>query len=170
MSAVDRLYNEAISIIDKLDEVSLQISASDQFRKSLLLAAASYFESHLSNEILKYVSDCSGQSATVHSFVRTKAVERQYHTWFDWQRSNANQFFGLFGDEFKSFMKKAIDDSQDLKESMSAFMEIGRERNKLVHQDYATFQMEKTLEEVYALYKRAEIFATEVPTALRKHA
>lgn len=167
MSAVDRLYEEAISIIEKLDEISLQVSARDHFRKSLLLAAASYFEGHLSNEILKYVSECSGQSVVVHSFVRNKAIKRQYHTWFNWDASNANQFFGLFGDDFKSYMQSEIEGSQDLKESISAFLEIGRERNNLVHQDYATFQMEKTLEEIYDLYRKANIFVEKIPGALR---
>ena len=169
MSAVDRLYEEAVSIIAKLDEISLQVSARDHFRKSLLLAAASYFEGYISNEILKYVSESSGGSTIVHSFVRNKAIKRQYHTWFNWELNNANQFFGLLGDDFKAYMQSEINASEDLKNSIAAFMEIGRERNKLVHQDYASFQMEKTLEEIYELYKKAVLFVEMLPGALRAH-
>jgi len=45
---------------------------------------------------------------------------------------------------------------------------MGNERNKLVHQDYATFQMEKTLDEVYTLYKSALDFVDSLPGALEE--
>jgi hypothetical protein len=56
---------------------------------------------------------------------------------------------------------------EELQSSVRAFLEIGNERNRLVHQDYATFQIEKTLDEIYILYQSALKFVEALPTALR---
>lgn len=73
-------------------------------------------------------------------------MARQYHTWFDWDKTNANQLFALFGQEFKAKIMPHVAESEPLKNSIGAFLEIGNERNKLVHQDYAIFALGKTLE------------------------
>jgi len=52
--------------------------------------------------------------------------------------------------------------------SVRAFLEVGNERKKLVHQDYATFAMDKTLDEMHRLYRDALPFVESLPTALRK--
>jgi hypothetical protein len=167
---VDRLYSEASGVVMALQqtsEVSLQLVAADHFRKSLLLAAASYFEHCICDCVLKFIRERTGGSALVENFVRNKAIARQYHTWFQWDGNNANQFFGLFGSDFKSVMGDRIKQAEEMQSSVRAFLEIGNERNRLVHQDYATFQMEKTLDEIYALYQSASKFVEALPTALR---
>ena len=146
VTAIDRLYEEASAIVDALrstPEVSLQVTAEDRFRKALLLSAASYFERRVYMVVIDYVKDRSGGSILVESFVRNKAIARQYHTWFKWDERNANQFYGLFGDNFRSEMKSRVEKSDELDKSVKAFLEIGRERNKLVHDDYATFPLDK---------------------------
>lgn len=133
-NSVDRLYGEAVAIIEKLDtEISLRNSAGDYFRKSLLLAAASYFEHIVTSAVMTYIAECAPDAPYIHKFVENKAVKRQYHTWFDWERNNANKFFALFGDDFKTYMTAEIKASDTLRESIEAFMEIGGERNTLVH-------------------------------------
>ena len=109
----------------------------------------------------------SGGLPLVEQFVRNKAVARQFHTWFEWGALNANQFFGLFGTDFKTEMSKQVKASEGMQESIRAFLEVGNERNKLVHQDFATFSMEKTLEEIYSLYKKALTFVEALPLSLR---
>ncbi len=81
--------------------------------------------------------------------------------------NNANQFFGLFGSEFRSTMTERMKKSDDMQSSVEAFLELGNERNRLVHQNYATFPMEKTLDEIYALYQSAVMFVDDLPAALR---
>ena len=49
--------------------------------------------------------------------------------------------------------------------SINAFLEFGSERNRLVHQNYAAFPMEKTLDEVYCLYKKSSHFVDALPAA-----
>jgi len=57
--------------------------------------------------------------------------------------------------------------SEEMRSAVSAFLEVGNERNRLVHQDYVTFPMEKTLDEIYMLYRSALAFVEVVPGALR---
>jgi|ERR1700683_210728 len=169
-TAVDRLFEEANAVIRLLQassELSLQVAASDHFRKALLLSAASYFEDRVCNLVMDYVRSRANGSHLVENLVRNKAISRQYHSWFKWDANNANQFFGLFGDEFKSSMMTRVKASKDMQASISAFLELGNERNRLVHQNYAVFPMEKTLEEVYSLYKSSTVFVDDLPTAFR---
>ena len=171
-TAVDRLYEEATALIGVLEqsaELSLQVTAGDHLRKALLLAAASYFEQRACRYVLKFVRERSGGSVLVENFVRNKAIARQYHTWFRWEDNNANQFFALFGGDFRSEMSNRVKASEDLRAAVRAFLEVGNERNRLVHQDYATFPLEKTLDEIYALYRTALAFVEVLPSCLREY-
>jgi RiboL-PSP-HEPN len=166
---IDRLYNEAaatIQLLEKNSELSLRVAAADNFRKMLLLATASYFEDHICNSVLMFVREHT-KSYLIENFVRNKAIARQYHTWFSWDKKNANQFFGLFGPEFRAMMVERVRITPELEASVEAFLELGYERNSLVHQNYATFPMEKTLDEVYTLYQRALLFVSGLASALK---
>ena len=169
-SPVDRLYQEAIDIIGALGsgEPSLTIAAGDSFHKALVLAAASHFEHRVCRCVTEFVGEISQGNRLVVSLVANKAVSRQYHTWFKWTDPNANQFFSLFGAEFKQLMVDRVKQSEELKESIRAFLEIGNERNKLAHQDFASFSLEKTLDEIYAMYTRALLFVSSLPDFLRQ--
>jgi RiboL-PSP-HEPN len=94
-TVVDRLHGEfsgLIAALDKAGEVSLRSTADDNLRKALLLAAASYFEHRMTDAVLSFVFETSNGHALTTSFVRNKAVSRQYHTWFNWEAKNANNF------------------------------------------------------------------------------
>lgn len=167
---IDRLYTEAVAtllVLEKNSEWSLQVAAADHFRKALLLASASYFEDHVCSSVVTFVREQS-KTILIENFVRNKAVERQYHTWFAWDRKNANQFFGLFGKDFRAMMEDRVRREPELQLAVVAFLELGNERNLLVHENYATFSMEKTLDEVYSLYQRALPFITTIPSALKE--
>jgi RiboL-PSP-HEPN len=169
-TAIDRLYNEAtatIAVLQDHSEISLQVAAADHFRKALLLAAASYFEDRVCNAVLEFVRERATGSALIENFVRNKAIARQYHSWFSWDANNANQFFGLFGAEFRTLMGTRVRESPDMQSAIRAFLELGSERNKLVHENYATFAMEKTLDEVYDLYQRSRVFVEVLPSAFK---
>lgn len=167
---VDRLHQsfaDLLSVLDNVGEVSLRTVADENFRKSLLLAVASYFEHRMTESVLTFVKDATNGNVLVAELVRNKAVSRQYHTWFQWDARNANSFFGLFGSDFRKFMKRKVQDDA-LGDSVRAFLELGKERNRLVHQDYGVFVLEKTTEEIHTLYRRAMIFVETVPSALRE--
>lgn len=136
---IDSLYEENRSLLDYLNkagEVSLVTVVSESFRKSLALSVASYFETLIQDGIVSVVEQCSGGADAVLEFVKNKAIERQYHTYFDWDRSNANRFFGLFGSGFKEYMNKKVQASEQLAASIKAFVELGSIRNQLVHQNF----------------------------------
>lgn len=122
----------------------------------------------MTDTVLSFVSDTSNHHALVTAFVRNKAVRRQYHTWFQWDAANANSFFGLFGEGFLGFMKQKIKNDNELAASIRAFLELGNDRNRLVHQDFASFPLEKTSNEIYDLFRKAMIFVDAFPTSLRE--
>ena len=145
----------------------MNTTAEDCFRKALLLAAASSFEVRVSAAILDFVADVAGGSEEVVEFARIKRIARQYHTLFDWDRSNANRFFGHFGDGLRATIQERVSTDADLDAAVKAFLEVGRERNRVVHQDYGSVALEKTADEIYQLYRTADRFVNELPNLLR---
>ena len=166
---VDRLHDDFKALVVVLaegGELSLLNVAEEHFRKSELLAAASYFERSVVEQVESFVKVASGDSALVLSFVQRKGLKRQYHTLFDWDSNNANHFFKLFGDVFKSFMAARCSEDEALRDGVKAFMELGRERNRLVHQDYAAYTLEKTADEIFELYLRGKYFVDQIDECL----
>lgn len=170
-TVVDRIHREfkdLLSYLDQGNEVSLRSTVDENFRKALLLAAASHFEHRIVGDITAFVKESSSENSLLIEFVNNKAISRQYHTFFDWKESNANKFFGLFGESFKIFIKQELKNDEQLNSSIKAFLEIGRDRNRLVHQDFGTFTLEKTSDEIYELYKTALVFVDNIPIKLRE--
>ncbi len=171
LTIVDRFYEDFSALADYLDagaELSLRNTADECFRKTLLLAAASFFEVQITTAILEFVRESSNGNELATEFVRLKALSRQYHALFDWNENNANKFYGLFGKKFRAFMEVQLENDEKLNDSITAFMEIGRERNRLVHQDYGTYTLEKTSKEIFSLYQRANFFVTMLKPLLFK--
>jgi hypothetical protein len=166
--AVDRLYGESIAVLKSLAaEPSLQSAAGDNLRKALLLAAASHFEHRMTTLVVAFVDEATQGSALVFNMVKSKVIDQKYHTWFDWENLSANKFYSMFGQEFRVHMVALMKARVDLNNAAEAFLEIGNDRNRLVHQDYATFPLEKTLEEIYVRYKEALPFVDILPGELR---
>lgn len=171
MNTIDQFYKDAIDVAASLpaDQPSLLNTVNNNLRKALLLAATSHFEHILSNAVSDAYQQQIGSANHLISFVRNKAISRQYHTWFNWKERNANQFFGLFGDDFKEWMQNNIRNSPELASAIVDFLDLGNERNKLIHQDFASFPFEKTIEEVYKQYTSASAFVFSFSTNLRDY-
>lgn len=160
---VELLYTQVTALSEYLianREVSFASDSDDSARKVLLLAAASYFEVYLSEDVRRFLDDSLKEQHPLHKVVRTKLIDRQYHTWFNWDKDQANQFFGMFGDEFKKFMVDRIGNDAALQSGIASFMELGRLRNELVHQNFADFAIDQTTAEIYQLYQRAVAFVS----------
>ena len=147
-------YGELIEFCRVNGQVSFELYINDTYKKALLLSAASYFEIVITKTIHEVVNSETKQNLEIVSFVDNKAIKRQYHTFFNWDGNNSNQFFGLFGDAFKRRAREEIQATR-LEEAEAAFMAIGRERNRLVHQNYIEAQINDTFEEIFAKYKKA---------------
>jgi len=170
-TAIDRLYQEhkqLVEFLEKENQLSLIVTVDESFRKSLTLAAASYFEVRTRVYVVAYIEEVTQNNVRVVSFAKAKGVERQYHTYFDWKRRKAEPFFALFGSDFKTFIVSAIRNDAQLSESIDAFLELGELRNMLAHQDYAVFTMEKSVDDIYALYKKGLNFIEVMPAKLRE--
>jgi len=73
-----------------------------------------------------------------------------------------------FGNEFKCNCEKKVKEDPKLEEAVGAFIELGIERNKLIHTNLAASTIEKTLEEYYDLYKKSIIFLEFMNNELNK--
>ena len=172
---VDLLYQDYQELIEKIDvaEVSLRETVRVNFSKSLLLAAASYFEERVKSHILDFAGRSQGNNELILEFIRKKAIEFQYHTFFEWKDGkkdgkNANKFFGLFGDDFRQEMVRYVREDSEYANAIRVFLHIGNQRNLLVHQNYAQFSLDSTPEEIYASYKVALQFVDSIGSHLAR--
>jgi RiboL-PSP-HEPN len=165
---IDKAYEDNALLIDylsKKNELSLLRTVDDSFRKTLVLSAASLFEHQISDAIHNYCDRKSGSDPCILSLIRTKALKRQYFTYFDWDARRVGPFFSLLGDAIGDKLR-ADAKLEPLKSSVDAFLELGFLRNSLVHQNFAGYVFDKTNEEVYALYQQASLFVEKVLEAL----
>ena len=65
-------------------------------------------------------------------------------------------------------MREKVRGNKDLENSIGAFIEIGRDRNRLVHENFASFSLEKTSKEIYGLYRSALKFVDWFPVEIRR--
>lgn len=149
-------------------QLRLKTVTEDAFSKTLLIAVASYFEVRVSEIIIDLYRELSQGTDILAEFVRNKAIERRFSNLFQWERKNANFFYSSFGKGFSDYMQKKVAENQTLDKSVQAFLEIGNLRNQIAHRNYADFQLNKTAEEVYSLYKDAAKFVDEFPIAIRE--
>jgi hypothetical protein len=147
-------------------EISFLSTIESTLPKVLLLASASDLEQQVQNILLTYYESTTRASEFAISFVKNKAISRQYHTYFDWGRRSANTFFGLFGERFKAKAKERSASDNKFAEAVKDFCELGDLRNQMVHENYASFVLEKTASEVYSLYKSSLYFVHSLPKLL----
>jgi hypothetical protein len=170
-TVVDILFDEYLafdSFFKERNEVSFQLSMETHLKKGLLLAAASYFESLITEHLISFAKEVSGGNELLCTFLKKKAIGRQYHTLFDWDKpTGANAFYSLMGDDFKNYMKKNTVEKPLLASAISAFLTIGDERNRLVHLNYGDYSVGKTIGEIYSLYCSASYFVNTLPQCLR---
>lgn len=158
---IDKIYNDYSILLDYLElnkEVSLRNDADSNFKKVLLLSAASFFENEITEGLLKFIRSNSNNNDMIYSFAKRKGVDRQYHSYFDWRERRAGSFYSLFGDEFKKEIERELYSDELLRKSAKDFLEIGFIRNELVHENFAIYPLDKTAKDIYDLYKSATIF------------
>ena len=168
-SVIDRLLRERDDLIQFLehnDQPSFRVAADAVLLKTLMLSAASYFELRITAAIKMHTRAVPEQSASVLGLIESKAIKRQYHTFFDWDANNANRFFSLFGSDCKQWLKNQVANDAELARGIRAFLEIGQLRNEMVHEDFGTYELNKTAREIKQLYDEALIFVDQIPRLL----
>ncbi len=166
VDAINRERQEIRDFLSNNGEISLQTSADSHLRKVLLLSAASYFEEHVIHAIESFAARHHSEAPMLTEFIRNKALTRQYFTLFDWDCGNANKFWSLFGISFKQYMKERLMSDDGLSVAVKDFLELGALRNKLVHQNFGSFHLEKTADEIFALYNSASRFVLNIENLL----
>ena len=150
-------YEELLTHLQDNKDVSLQIWAHENFRRVLVLIMANDLENEVKTTLKEFSKRKSG-SDLVSSFIE-KSMERQYHTYFNWEGNNANQFFAFFGDTFKQEAIKDVRSNNELEDGIRAFLEIGNTRNTLMHKRILLVDLgNKTAEEFYKSFKKALVF------------
>lgn len=141
-------------LLDK-KEVSFASDLNTTFARSLVLAIASFFE-HEVTEIVRQVPavHAKGQPM-IAAMIEKNVITRKYHTWFDWDKRSAGPFLAMFGSDYKSAVQDRLKKGGPDHNAIAAFLELGDLRNRLVHQNYIQFQVEKTFEELHALFRDA---------------
>lgn len=167
---IDALFSEQkelIGFLQQQGQLSYSQSVEVFLSKTLLLSCASYFESRITNAISDYTKRVSNADEALSSLVRTKAIERQYHTYFQWREGNrsANPFFAMFGSALKDSAKQELKNAE-LSQASAAFLELGDLRNLLVHENFASYPLEKTADEIYQLYGLALRFVIYIENKL----
>jgi hypothetical protein len=147
-------------------EPSLAVSTSDHLAKSLLLSAASELESRFQVIVIDFYETVTSNHEVAVEFVRNKAVKRQFHTYFTWDAANANSFFGLFGSRFKAWAAAEVKRDAVLEKSVRDFIQLGSQRNLLVHGNYGVYSLSLTVDEIHDLYLSAEKFLEAIPGML----
>ena len=162
MTEVKIFYERQSELIRHLLEAKELTFAQDvelMLQKNLPLAAASFLEDRVCALLLDFVDARTGNCLELRSLVEIKAVKRQYHSLFEWDQSNGyNKFLSLFGQAFKNAVAAEIAAHPDLRRAATQFIEIGSLRNKIVHQNYATFVVDKTAVEIFELFDGAVKF------------
>ena len=169
---IEELWHDHASLVDYLQanrQLQLLSRVHDSFRKTLIVAVASYFEVQMTEIIVDLYDKADQGTGVLSEFVKRRAIGRSFSSLFAWESPNANHFYKCFGPEFAASMKRKVDEDKDLEESVKAFLEIGHLRNELVHKNYADFQLDKTLEEIYERYQLANNFLTTFPAVVREH-
>lgn len=160
-------HGELVALLRQKNEVTLLFRTEDVFTKTLIIAAASYFEVELAAVMSQLYRERTDGAEALVAFIQKQAFGRQYAQLFSWENHNqANSFYARFGPDFRDYMKNRVDNDPVLDMAVKAFLEIGDLRNQMVHKNYADFQLSKTADEVFILYEAALVFLEEIPKAL----
>lgn len=151
-------YHELNDFLIENGQISSSVDVNEHYRKILLLSCASYYETRII-EILKTFVSANSLDNKVCEFINNKAIQRQYHTYFDWkQTNNINTFLGMFGASFKEEVGAEIKKRGELTDYIKAFLIIGSERNKMAHGNFLEYKLNLTFDEIVNLQEKANMF------------
>ncbi len=140
-------------------QISFANDVDSYYKKILVFSCASLFENLICNSI--YEKAKASSPAPIAEFIRNKAIERQYHTYFNWKEqkvSSIHGFLGLWGEDFKTSFLSIAKNDEALNDGIKAFLIIGNERNLMAHENFIEYNPSRTFKEVETLYKQAEYF------------
>jgi hypothetical protein len=163
-----RQQREIVAQLRAQGLLDLHLAADDMLRKFFVMACGSYFEDWISAELVRFGRE--GGGAVLGALIEGR-LKRQYHTLFDWGKSqNVNKFLTLFGPAVKSDLQGRINQDTRLKQGMGYFMDIGHRRNELAHSNIAFESFDLTLDELEDRFRQAHGFVTFLLAELERAA
>lgn len=168
---IETFYTSHKAVVDFLianEQPSFASDTNNNFRRSLILAIASSFEHEITGIIAEIPSVHAGGNPIMAGLIEQKVIPRQYHTYFDWEKKNANKFFAMFGAEYAELAKASVAANVDLDQAVKDFLTLGDTRNRLVHLDYVNFDIEKSPEDIIVMYRSARKFVAFLRDTLLK--
>ncbi|MBD8518782.1 hypothetical protein IFU11_17705 [Plantibacter sp. CFBP 8804] len=159
--AVGVLHEDYEALVADLSSSPSGLTALNRsFHKHLLVAAASSLEERVKRITIDLFRDHG--SIELSKFVEVNVMVRSYHSLFAWKEEKAAPFFASFGEQCISGFKEKLSSDDDMKNEHDAFMRLGNLRNQVVHNDYATFPISLTPDDVISLYKMALAFTERI--------
>ncbi|MGI9250178.1 MAG: HEPN domain-containing protein [Pseudohongiellaceae bacterium] len=159
-----QMYHEVLKETDEILPVGLLLQ--ETLLKTIVISVASHLERMTIITIRNLVGTLVGhQGQIIENFVYNKMLDRNFHSLFQWDKRQANKFYSYFSgsnkDEanFTEFMKGKVRKDSDFNEAVESFLELGEQRNNLVHNDLASAQLDNiTIEDIERKYQAAQGF------------
>lgn len=146
--------NKALNgiLTSNIELVSFYTGYNSLFTKMFAIACSNSFEKKWLDFLPNFLS---GNNPLTKSFIRTQAVDRKFHTMFDWKNKSAGPFYGAFGEGFKKFIANKIKGDSILKSKQDAFLELGQLRNLIVHEGIHNFSLQRDIKSIYELFNES---------------
>lgn len=162
--AINEMYSSHLAdnkilgslLSDYVDLASFYNSYNSLFTKAFTVACGNAFERKLTSQIPTILSS---DNQLALNFLQKQALDRKYHTLFDWDQKNANKFFGLFGNDFKSFVNDLIQNDDQVKQQQKDFLELGKLRNLIVHKGIDAYSLTSDLDTIKLKFDNSLEFA-----------
>ena len=151
---IDAFKQQADDIKAAIDvsQPSLRVFAEDILRRSLVVAAASQFEHELCAAI-KRLFEAEVRAPECLALVESKAIKRQFYSYFDFNSANTNKLFACFGPAAKERAVERLKADADASSAQEAFLKICSLRNNMVHENFVAFPVELSTDEIYAAFQ-----------------
>jgi len=127
------------------------------FRKVLIVSAASFIEKRIVDTLHAFASKAADQRIE-HVLRNTVFKREKFSSLFEWSGNNVNAFLKQFGEDFKKLLAESISNDLQLSNGAKSFLKLGHLRNNLVHNNFADSSSDQTVEDVYAEYNSAMCF------------
>lgn len=142
-------------LINNVELTSFYSGYNDIFIKTFTVACGNAFEKKLTKEIPLLLSR---ENPLGLNFLKNQALDRKFHTLFQWDKKNANKFFSLFGNDFKEYIEGKIKVNEVFKSYERDFLELGNLRNLIVHEGIYSYTLVRNIESIYMLFKNSLSF------------
>lgn len=172
MNEVERIYEE-LKAIGQIGVASNDVSARTDFgahsAKTLLLVGASNFERRIASSIEDHLNNVTTSSVIRH-FAFNQAVKQKFFSLFDFNADTKNikAFLSKFGPDYSNWAKDDMKAAGVDIGNQIAFLNLCRLRNSLVHNNYATYDIIKTLDEVWAEFDKAALLVRWIESSFER--